>query len=101
MHIMGVSNFAIFVCLNLFIHRKQWDRQLSAITMPGKTKVVGLYLLKMYTGLTNRQIGQQFGNISYSGVAKVYKRFSEELGKDKALRKNVEGIISNLSLVKG
>ncbi|MDY7030430.1 MAG: transposase [Thermodesulfobacteriota bacterium] len=62
---------------------------------------IAIYLLKKYTGLTNRQIGQQLGNISYSAVAKVYQRFSEELRKDKALKKKVEGIISNLSLVKG
>jgi len=62
---------------------------------------IAIYLLKKYTGLTNRQIGQQLGNISYSAVAKVYQRFSEELRQDKALKKKVEGIISNLSLVKG
>jgi hypothetical protein len=57
--------------------------------------------LKQYTGLTNRQIGQQLGNISYSAVAKVYQRFSEELRQDKALKKKVAGIMANLSLVKG
>ena len=62
---------------------------------------IAIYLLKKYTCLTNRQIGQQLGNISYSTVAKVNQRFSEELRQDKALKKKVEGIISNLSLVKG
>ena len=53
------------------------------------------------SGLTNRQIRQQIGNVSYSTVAKVYQRFSEELRQDKGLKKKVERIISNLSLVKG
>ena len=62
---------------------------------------IAIYLLKKYTGLTNRQIGQQLGNISYSAVAKVYQRFSEKLRKDKALKKKIAGIMSNLSNVKG
>jgi len=60
-----------------------------------------IYLLKKYTGLTNRQIGQLVGDISYSAVAKVYQRFSEKLKRDKALRMEVGEIVSNLSNVKG
>jgi putative transposase len=62
---------------------------------------IGIYLVKKNTGLTNRQIGQEFGNISYSAVAKVYKRFSEKLRQDKALKKKIAGITANLSFVKG
>ena len=62
---------------------------------------IAIYLLKKYTGFTNRQIGQLLGGISYSAVAKVYQRFSEKLSQDKALKKKIAGIMSNLSLVKG
>ena len=50
--------------------------------------------VKKHTCLTNRQIGEQFGNISYSAVAKAYWRFSERLKKDKMLRKKITEIMS-------
>ena len=62
---------------------------------------IAIYLLKKNTGFTNRQIGQEFGDISYSAVAKVYQRFSEKLRRDKVLRKKIAGIMSGLSFVKG
>jgi CRP-like cAMP-binding protein len=46
-----------------------------------------IYLLKKYTGLTNRRIGDLFGGLSYSAVAKVYARFPEKAEKDSALGK--------------
>jgi len=55
-----------------------------------------IYLLKKHTGITNRRAGELLGNISYSAVAKAYWRFSEKLKKDKALRKKVAGIMSNV-----
>ena len=67
----------------------------------GEHRNIAIYLLKKYTGLTNRQIGQLVGNISYSAVAKVYQRFSEKLKEDKALKREVGKIVSNLSNVKG
>jgi len=57
---------------------------------------IAIYLLKKHTGLTNRQIGELLGNISYLAVAKVYQRFSKKLNKDKALKKKIEEIMSNV-----
>lgn len=62
---------------------------------------ITIYLIKKYTGLTNRQIGQLFGHISYSAVEKVYQRFSTKLAKDRSLRKMVEEIMTKMSYVKG
>lgn len=42
-------------------------------------------IVKILLGLTNRQIGELFGNISYSDVAKVYQRFAAKLKADKSL----------------
>ena len=55
---------------------------------------IAIYLLKKHTCLTNRQIGEQFSNISYSAIAKVYWRFLEKLKKDKMLRKKITAIMS-------
>ena len=57
---------------------------------------IAIYLLKSHTSLTNRQLGEKLGNISYSAVAKVYWRFSEKLKKDRALKKKIREIMSNV-----
>jgi DNA-binding NarL/FixJ family response regulator len=48
--------------------------------------------MKSYTGLTNRQIGEQLGSLSDFTVAKVYQRFLEKLRTDVSLAKRVEDI---------
>jgi putative transposase len=58
---------------------------------------MAIYLMKKLTGMTNGQIGQLCGDLSYSAVAKAYQRFSVDLGRDKALRKKVETIRAKLS----
>jgi chromosomal replication initiation ATPase DnaA len=58
---------------------------------------IAIYLMKKLTGMTNRQIGELFGDLSYSAVAKAYQRFSVNLRKDKKLRKKVETIKAKLS----
>ena len=57
---------------------------------------IAIYLMKKSTGLTNRQIGQLFGNLSYSGVAKANQRFSEKIKKDNILKKKIEKVVSNV-----
>jgi len=60
---------------------------------------IGIYLMKKYTGLTNREIGQQWGNLNEFTVAKVYQRFLKKLNED-AWSQKVEKIETNLSNVK-
>jgi len=62
---------------------------------------IAIYLMKKCTGLTNKDIGQIFGKLSYSGVSKVYRRFEEKIGKDSSLRKKVMEIMEIMSNVKG
>jgi hypothetical protein len=63
----------------------------------GHWRNVAIYLIKKFTGLPNRQVGELFGGLSYSAVAKAYQRFSARLGRDKTLRKVIEecsGVLS-------
>ncbi len=60
-----------------------------------------IYLLKKYTGLTNRRIGDLFGGLSYSAVAKVYARFPEKAEKDSALGKLLAAFSLSISNFKG
>jgi chromosomal replication initiation ATPase DnaA len=53
---------------------------------------VKIYLIKRYTGLNNREIGEKLGGLSDFTVAKVYQRFLEKLRTDELLAKRVEDI---------
>jgi len=62
---------------------------------------IAVYFGKKYTGLTNREMGNLLGGISYSAVTRVYQRFGEKISKDRNLRKQIEDIENILSNVKG
>jgi len=51
--------------------------------------------------MRHNKIGELFGGISYSGIAKVYQRFTKQLEGEKALMKKVSKIEMLLSSVKG
>jgi REP element-mobilizing transposase RayT len=61
----------------------------------------GIYLLKKYTGATNAEIGQLFGSLSYSAVAKIFQNFSKQLTGDRELRCLIENIQKQNSIFKG
>lgn len=67
----------------------------------GAMRDIGIYLGKKYTGLTNREIGERFGGLSYSGVTRVSQRFQEKAARDRTLRRQVEEIDNRISNVKG
>ena len=67
----------------------------------GDQRNMTIYLLKRHTEMTNRQIGELFGELSVSAVAKVYERFSEKLEKNRPLRKQLAEISRKMSNVKG
>jgi hypothetical protein len=50
--------------------------------------------------MTDRQIGELFGKLSYSAAAKVRERFSEQLSTDGSLRRIVRKITATISQVK-
>ncbi len=67
----------------------------------GDTRDVAIFLGKKYTGLTNREIGERFGGLSYSGVTRVSQRFEEKMARNVILRKQVEEIDDRISNVNG
>jgi REP element-mobilizing transposase RayT len=67
----------------------------------GESRNIAVYILKSHTEMTNIEIGELFGGLSYSAVAKIKQRFSEKLLKDRSLRKKVEKLNQNMSNVKG
>jgi len=67
----------------------------------GVMRDIAIYFGKKYTGLTNREIGERFGGLSYSGVTRVSQRFEEKMAKNMTLRRQVEEIDARISNVKG
>jgi hypothetical protein len=67
----------------------------------GDYKKISICLLKSKTSLSNRQIGEMFGGLSYSAVAKVYERFTKTIKINKALKRDIDRICNKLSYVKG
>ena len=51
--------------------------------------------------MTNRQLGDMFGGLSYSAVSKANERFSEKIRKSRVLKNNVNKIANKMSYVKG
>jgi chromosomal replication initiation ATPase DnaA len=62
---------------------------------------MAIYVMKARTGMTNREIGNSFGAMSYSAVAKAYARFSTRLSEDKTQRKKVRQVSALLFTFEG
>lgn len=67
----------------------------------GDQRNMTIYLLKRHTEMTNRQIGELFGELSVSAVAKVHERFSEKVEQNRPLKKHLSKISRKMSNVKG
>ncbi len=52
------------------------------LTRKGEHRDLAIYLIKRYTNLSNRQIGEIFGDPSYSAVTKVEQRFRQKMEKE-------------------
>ena len=61
---------------------------------------VAIYLLKRHTSVMNREIGELFEGLTYSGVSKANRRFTVRMAGDRSLRKVVERIKASMSNVK-
>ena len=59
-----------------------------------------IYLLKRHTSVMNREIGELFDGLSYSGVSKANQRLTVRMTGDRSLRKAIEEIIASMSNVK-
>ncbi|MBF0458283.1 MAG: transposase [Nitrospirae bacterium] len=57
---------------------------------------IAIYLIKSYSGLGNKEIGELFGGIHYSAVSKIYSRVEEGILKDNILVKYIGDIMSHV-----
>ena len=68
--------------------------------IPADAKKVAVYVLKRNSGLNNREIGEQFGGLTYSAVAKICSRLEEKIERNRSIERVVASIERNLSNVK-
>jgi chromosomal replication initiation ATPase DnaA len=71
------------------------------VQMKGGARDIAVYLMKVHTEMTNNEMGEYFGGLSYSAVAKIKQRFSDKLTGDSSLRKRIEKMDREMSNVKG
>jgi putative transposase len=57
---------------------------------------VAIYLIKRYSGLSNKEIGKLFRGIHYSAVSKVSSRLEVELSDNIPLAEMIDRIVSNV-----
>jgi hypothetical protein len=67
----------------------------------GAYRNIAILLMKNWTNLTNKQIGELFGGLSFSDVSKEHQRFSRKAKTDKALGRRIKKIMAKMSHVKG
>jgi REP element-mobilizing transposase RayT len=60
----------------------------------------GIYLMKKYSGASNKEIGGLFGGMSYSAVAKAFQRFKKQMEEDSGLLKQLKGLEMKMSTFK-
>jgi putative transposase len=60
----------------------------------------GIYLIKKYSGASNKEIGGLFGGMTYSAVTKAFQRFKKELEEDRGLRNQIKGLRKKMSTFK-
>jgi putative transposase len=66
----------------------------------GLARKVAIYLMRKHTGMTNGEIGEIFGGLTYSAVAKARERFAGQLSTDRTLRRTIQEITAIMSYVK-
>ena len=57
-----------------------------------EARKVAIYLIRKHTAVTNRQIGEYFGGLSYSGVARIIERLKRDMKSDRRLTRRIEAI---------
>jgi chromosomal replication initiation ATPase DnaA len=59
-----------------------------------EARKVAIYVMKRYSGLSNREIAKEFGGLHYTAVAKTYARLETDMKRDRELRRAVEEVMS-------
>jgi REP element-mobilizing transposase RayT len=92
---MGIEEIVTALCDQFGISRTEITGNKRS-----KARNAGIYLMKKYSGASNKDIGEHFGGMSYSAVTKAFQLFSKQLGKDRGLRNQIKGLEKKMSTFK-
>jgi putative transposase len=67
----------------------------------GTARNVAIYLTKLRSGYTNREIGEYFGHISYSAVTRICERLERAMKTERDLGDKVSKLLVLMSNIKG
>ncbi len=67
----------------------------------GQMKNAAIYLLKRYSGLNNREIGELFGGMHFTAVSKACTRFEEKMANDVKMSKKIQAVLSRIKTSDG
>ncbi|GBD98178.1 chromosomal replication initiation protein [bacterium BMS3Abin07] len=65
-----------------------------------EARKAAVYLTKKHTEVTNLEIGEQMGGVSYSAVLEVVERMEKEMGENRNMKKGINRMEGNLPQVK-
>lgn len=93
---MGIEDAIEAVCRHYHLNRDDLSKNRRS-----EARNACIYLLKKYTSATNNEIGECFGNLTYSAVAKISQGFARRLEEEGELRGRVKEILASISTFKG
>ena len=65
----------------------------------GDYRNIAIHLMKKWPSVTNKQIGDLFGGLSFTAFSKANQRFMMRMKKDRKLRRRVDDILKNMVAV--
>ena len=92
---VGMEELTAAVCKH---YRVSWEE--ITRNKRSEARKAAIYLVKKYTGASNQEIGELFGNVSYSAVAKVCQSFANQMKEDRELQRRIEEFMKNNSTFK-
>ena len=78
-------------------YRTTLDKLKASTTRPMRVKQVMIYLLRSYTGLTNRGIGGLLG-MNYSAVSKAGSTIEHLMKVDNRVKQTIKEIVSSFEV---
>jgi REP element-mobilizing transposase RayT len=78
-------------------YRTTLDKLKASKTRPMRVKQIMIYLLRSFTGLTNREIGDLMG-MRYSAVSKTGLNIEHLMEVDKKVRRAINGLVSSFEV---
>ncbi len=71
------------------------DKKLQDVRLTRKIKI---YLMRKYTQKGLKEIGEEFGGVSYSAISQVYRRIEKKRKRDNSLDLLIQGIEKSLNV---